>query len=299
MVQTGKISHVEGLTLYASNTWFTDTNANEALDLGEETVNGVIGIMVNFTIAEMSAANFNDRISTAVQEQKLGDIISVDTSSVLLNSLADTKIKDLGNAINNLTLGQVITIDSNSSSVLKLLANTTIANLSTEMNTLTIGSIMGYSKDETNGWYKDANNNGSYDAGEQADELMGVIMKYTVGNMSDGTFANNINNDIKGIKISYFLNRNDCSIFKLFSEEEFNALTLNNLSSNLSGKMDASNMKVADLETLGLITEGQLTQARKDTLARLCDKPFEQITVNELFTVLFALLDSPLLSQGA
>ncbi|MBR3863708.1 MAG: hypothetical protein IKJ19_01155 [Clostridia bacterium] len=287
----GNSADVTGLKLYASHTWFTDTNGDGELNGAEEAVSGVIGVMVNFTIGEMTASDFNDRISTSVQEQKLGDLITIDTSSVLLTSLADTKIKNLGTAINDLKLGQVITIDNNSSSVLKLLANTSISNLSTEMNDLTIGAIMGYTYDATYGWYQDANADGDYDAGEEADDLMKVIMKYKVADMSNGTFASAIKSDVKGMKINYFLNRNDCTIFKLFTEEEFNNLTLNNLSANLTTKMDANTMKVQDLVTLGMISSTQLTAERQATLAELCHKPFDQITVTELFNALFTLLD--------
>ena len=60
--------------------------------------------------------------------------------SALVNQ--DTQIKDLGTAIDNLTFGQVLDIDSGSSKILQTLSDCKINELDSKLSTLTIGDVM-------------------------------------------------------------------------------------------------------------------------------------------------------------
>ena len=82
---------------------------------------GIIGVVANYSIADLSDSNFGDRM--------IGDITST------------------------LTLGEVI--NTSGSSVLALLDGVLLADLTTEIETLKIGEIMGYEYDSVNGtWAK-------------------------------------------------------------------------------------------------------------------------------------------------
>lgn len=80
-----------------------------------------------------------------VENMKIGDIIEIDSdSSVIMQSLKDKKVGELSTVADDLTIDQVIKVDSSSSLVLQSLAakGTTISQMSTVMDTLKIDEVI-------------------------------------------------------------------------------------------------------------------------------------------------------------
>ena len=81
-----------------------------------------------------------------IQNLYISDVISSEqiSGNHILESLVNnnTQVKDLGSAIDNLTLGEILEIDSGSNKLLQSLANTPINDLDSHLSNLTIGEVM-------------------------------------------------------------------------------------------------------------------------------------------------------------
>jgi len=95
------------------------------------------------TLAFSSINSVSD--SSLLDSYKLGDVITIDSSSsTVMQSLKDTKVSELGNAVDGLKIDQVLTIDDSSSQVLKSLKKkgVTVNQMSTAIDDLTIDEVI-------------------------------------------------------------------------------------------------------------------------------------------------------------
>ena len=129
----------------------------------------VINYFMNMKIGDILPANTNSPLiekikgytindlkdNTLFNELTIGEIVGITpgnpSESAILNSLKDITIQDLtganaheilSNAFNNVTLGDVITIDASSPKFLQTLKNEPIANLSSKFDTFTLDDVM-------------------------------------------------------------------------------------------------------------------------------------------------------------
>jgi hypothetical protein len=217
-------------------------------------------------------------------------------------SLAEIK-NDFGSIINDFTLGDVITVQNGT--LLALLKDVQIGNLSASIQALTIGEIMGYKKDATHGWYRDANANGAYNDGEAVtDDIVKILADYKVSDLNAG-FSDRLLAEMKSsVKLSKFMAYDSCSIFKLFSEAEYNELTIDTLPTALSSKLN-KDITLGALVDVGMITtsgtDAMLTTERQATIEMLINgtKPatdptyrsWRTVTISEFFSLAFKALD--------
>jgi len=84
-----------------------------------------------------------------VQDSTIGELVRIDeTSAKIMQYLADTKVKDLSQTINEMQLNDMIKIDENSHNILKKLQNLTVAQLSDSsvttpiLESMTVGELV-------------------------------------------------------------------------------------------------------------------------------------------------------------
>lgn len=131
--------------------------------LAEITADGFLsGMMITEAFSEEEIAN-NILLTALVRdnpEVKMSDLSDFDTiqnlyisdviteeqyqDNLILSALVEdgVQIKNLGSAIDNLTLGQILEIDSGSNKLLQTLAETKINELNSKLNDLTVGDVM-------------------------------------------------------------------------------------------------------------------------------------------------------------
>ena len=252
-------------------------------------------------------------IMDKVEALKLGDIFRYEQRADgwynegakvdgLIAKLCDytlTQIRgDFNAIINDFTLGDVIAINSNSS-LLALLKDTKISELETAIQDLYIGEVMGYSVTETGTWFVDDDNDGVCDSGEEVtDDVVKILVSYKISDLNT-SFSTKLLDRMKGeVKLSRFIAYSDCDIFKVFTEEEYNELTLTSLSSAFETKLSGS-ASLDVLVDIGIIEESMLSNARKEKIVSLynfgkapeAQKTWEEITMNDFFNIVFNLLD--------
>ena len=101
------------------------------------------------------------------------------------------------------------------------------------------------------------------------------------------------------VKLSNFIAYSDCDIFKVFTEDEYNNLTLSSLSTEFKAKLSGS-ASLSVLVDIGIIDKAMLTDARKEKIVTLYNfgkapaeqKTWEDITIDDFFNVVFGLLDN-------
>ena len=107
---------------------------------GTDTRNKIIAALADKKDTDGNYYRVND-LGGAIDQLILSDV--VDTSgSTILTSLAGYQITELGTAINNLTLGQVVTIDSGSPKILQTLQNSNINDLASSLDNLSLFDVM-------------------------------------------------------------------------------------------------------------------------------------------------------------
>ena len=128
----------------------------------------------------------NNLFDIMKEELSLGDVIDIDgSSSLILQSLKDTKLGEIGGEVDNLTLGDVVEINGSSSKILRSLENTQIGDLDDEINNLSIDDVIDYHGpvyDSVNGrdiYYTD---------NTMSEELPQILVKLVGGEPSDHPF---------------------------------------------------------------------------------------------------------------
>ena len=156
------------------------------------------------------------------------------------------------------------------------------------------------------GWYKDANANGAYNDGEAVtDDIVKILADYKVSDLNAG-FSDRLLAEMKSsVKLSKFMAYDSCSIFKLFSEAEYNELTIDTLPTALSSKLN-KDITLGALVDVGMITtsgaDAMLTTERQATIEMLINgtKPatdptyrsWRTVTISEFFSLAFEALDT-------
>lgn len=102
-------------------------------------LDGVIASVASVKVGDMDG----DTITAKVNNMKLGEVLTINSSSPqILQTLKDTRIGKLSDKVDTLTLGDVITIDGSSSTLLQNLKDKQITNLSLEIDNLTIDKVI-------------------------------------------------------------------------------------------------------------------------------------------------------------
>ena len=102
-------------------------------------LDGVIASVASVKVGDMDG----DTITAKVNNMKLGEVLTINSSSPqILQTLKDTRIGKLSDKVDTLTLGDVITIDGSSSTLLQNLKDKQITNLSSEIDNLTIDKVI-------------------------------------------------------------------------------------------------------------------------------------------------------------
>jgi hypothetical protein len=82
-------------------------------------------------------------LSAKISSLQLQDVITIDSSSsVLMQSLATTKIDSIGTAVDDLEMGKIMSINESSSPILKALKDTKVKDLGSKVDTLTIKDVI-------------------------------------------------------------------------------------------------------------------------------------------------------------
>lgn len=172
-------------------------NAGKYYDNGTE-VTGIMGKIAGYTVGTLS----NDIKSTTIADIldytiSGGNVTDKNGNPVkgVLKAIADLKISELSTGlqtkIDGLTLADVMdytisgnrVTDKDGNPITGIMAtivkkNATIKNLPTAINSLAIYEALDYVKYENAGstiYYKDSNNNGTYDAGEEISGVLSLI----------------------------------------------------------------------------------------------------------------------------
>ena len=146
--ETNKTCTIKNVT-YNYTVSETDTITLKNVDNGNDatvkrcylSLNGEPVMFEKTALGEFSKEQ--NKIGTITSHLTLKDIFgdNVDDNQIFA-SLKDSTLDDLPDEINNLTLGEIITIDNSSPAILKALQNATLNNIGTEIDSLTLGEII-------------------------------------------------------------------------------------------------------------------------------------------------------------
>ena len=133
------------------------------------------------TVDGTKVGNISDRFDNLYNKLKIKDLLTVtEGSSAILKALQDSTVNGLDSAINNLQIGEIITIDPNTSpKILQALANTKINGLSDKIDSLTVGDVMDIGENPT--WILNTLKD------TKINELQGKIDNLTVGDFIEIT----------------------------------------------------------------------------------------------------------------
>ena len=158
----------------------------------------------------------------------------------VLAKLSDHTIEDVktnfSGIINEWTLSDVLGNIDESNHILYALRDTQIQNLSAEINNMKLGTIMGYTYNGTK-WM-----NGST---EVTDSFALILADYTVTEVGNAGFADTLLSKVKDeLTIGKFITYDaDSPLGILYTPEEFNSVTLNQMLTDGSGKSVGDKMK--------------------------------------------------------
>jgi hypothetical protein len=157
---------------------------------------------------------------------------------------------------------------------------------------------MGYSVTENGTWFVDKDGDKVCDAGEEiTDDIVKILVSYKISDLNT-EFSSSLLAKMKTeVKLSNFIAYSDCDIFKVFTEDEYNNLTLSSLSTEFKAKLSGG-ASLDVLVDIGILDASMLTDARKDKIVSLYNisnpsatKTWEEITINDFFEVVFGLID--------
>lgn len=84
-----------------------------------------------------------NQLGGAIEELKVGEIVEIDNSSpAILQAIKDTPINGLSGRINELTIGEIVAVDGSSPKILQTLENTFINDLSSTIDTLKVEDVI-------------------------------------------------------------------------------------------------------------------------------------------------------------
>lgn len=171
-------------------------------------VSGVLSQIAGMTIVELQDGNaVNDKI----QNMKLGDVMTIADDERPLGALKNTKIKDLGTSFKQLTLGDVIEINGESSLLLRNLKDKKLDNISGAIDDLTIKEVIEVDPSSPKLLQTLANKNTKIsELGTAMNDLKLSDVIDTSGNpilrSLEGSNINNLGNDLNGVQMGTVLN---------------------------------------------------------------------------------------------
>ena len=212
----------------------------------EEEIKGIRSILANFRIGELDDSDFDARIDSAIDNLYLGEIIAInDSSPIILKKLKLSRIKDVENDIIGIKVGE-------------LMGFTYVTDTATG----------------TSAWY-----NGD---GNEIGEIPAMMADFTIGEIGENDFETKLKAKTDNLHLSTFVSKDSCSVFDLFTDEEFKAITLNSLGNALNGKLESPTLGTA--ATLGIIetslfedTDGTLTRVGVNVQAANGNTPWRNI----------------------
>ena len=209
---TGIMGKIAGYTVGTLSNDIKSTTIADILDytisggnVTDKNGNPIKGVLK--AIADLTVGNMGDQLQSRIDNMQIADVLDFTISGGnvtdkngnpvkgVLKAIADLKISELSTGlqtkIDSLTLADVMdyTISGNSvtdkdgNPITGIMAtivkkNATIKNLPTAINSLAIYEALDYIKYENAGstiYYKDSNNNGTYDAGEEISGVLSLI----------------------------------------------------------------------------------------------------------------------------
>ena len=107
---------------------------------------GILSKLSPLTVGELNS----DKIQSVLSDVTLGEVIDIDsTSNKLLQKLAGKKIGELSGEFDNLTLGDVLDTEAaGTNGLIKELATCKISEIGTRINDVKVGAALGYTRTE-------------------------------------------------------------------------------------------------------------------------------------------------------
>ena len=111
-------------------------------DIDALTISDIIDVGTSRILNAIANSTF-DSLSSDIENLTLSDVVDTDSEDtpLILKALADVKINELGNAIHNLQIEEIIEITEDSPMILKALKGTKFEELATRIETLAIQDI--------------------------------------------------------------------------------------------------------------------------------------------------------------
>ncbi len=158
------------------------------------------GMMANLASLKISELKDNDAIQGKIERMKLGDVMTIDNnSSQILQKLKDSTLGSLGDDMNKLTLADVIEIDNKSPYLLRKLQSTKLDELSTQMNDLTIADVVDTTDDNTSPILKELAGQKVNDLDTAINDLYaGTAMGYYRKSVDVSGYTTNLATNVKG-----------------------------------------------------------------------------------------------------
>jgi len=239
--------------LYEVNKWYKDEALTDAAE-------GVTSIMANVKVGELDDPDFVDRLNAEVENHKLGEVIKIEAGdAVILQKLKNVKIKELSDTVENMYLGDLMDIHVHSGDDYKFedpngneFWHDEALDSWRRVDSTALAPTI---KEGTNGryYYEDAGTIVELKpVFKSNDDITKMIAGYTIKEVSSSDFGTNLIADIKTeVKIGTFFTRNSCQIFELFTEEEFNVLTIGGMPDAIQDKL--ANATLGNAVTLGIL----------------------------------------------
>lgn len=213
-------------------------------------------VLQYFKKKEAKLNNLND----AINDMTIGDAVKIDTnSSKVLQYLQKTKLTELDADIKKMTIGDAVAIDSNSSKVLQYLKNTTLDGLDKAINDMKIGDAVEIVTDS--------------EATEEKPASSKVLQYLKDAKLTE------LDGKIKEMKISdaVAVNENSHAILQKISD-----LTLTELGDKNTLQSRINGVTIGEVVTVGDDSEPILVALKDTTLGGLNDK-IKTLTVKDVF----------------
>ncbi len=213
-------------------------------------------VLQYFKKKEARLNNLND----AIEAMTIGDAVKIDTnSSKVLQYLQKTKLTELDADIKKMTIGDAVAIDSNSSKVLQYLKNTTLDGLDKAINDMKIGDAVEIVLDS--------------EATEEKPASSKVLQYLKDAKLTE------LDDKIKKMKISdaVAVNENSHAILQKISD-----LTLTELGDKNTLQSRINDVTIGEVVTVGDDSEPILVALKDTTLGGLNDK-IKTLTVKDVF----------------
>ncbi len=271
--------------LYDANDWYEKYEDED----NKEKAEGVTSIMANVKIGELDDPDFTARINAEVENHKLGEIIEIDKDDmIILQRLKHVKIKEMSKFMNRMYIGDLMGLHIADGDIYLFTDNaepkstTFCYNEATYEWTWTGTGTVPTIEEDSNGYYYQSDADKVYlepifdftdepdtTQGEtKTDDITRLIAGYSISEVTSRSFGTDLIEDIKTkVKVSTFFDRTKCTVFKLFDEEEFNALTIGGMTDAIKDKLE--NATLGNAVTLGILSESTFADTKGTTACKM------------------------------